>query len=164
VIVVDANVVIRALVGTMAPTDEPLVASARGLFLAVAEGREAITTNEAVIAEVAFILHDRRHYGVPRRDVVERFVPLLDQSGCHVGDEERVLVAFDLWLEHPRISFADALTASQALWLDQPLATFDAARAALPGVVRWPADQAGSGAPPAKDRAPPCNTTRSSRP
>jgi len=55
VIVVDANVFIRALVGAVVPTDEPLVVAARRLFLVVAAGSELIATNEAVIAEIVFI-------------------------------------------------------------------------------------------------------------
>lgn len=139
-IVVDANVFVRALVGTVAPTDEPLVAAARSLFRAVGAGHAEITTSEAVVAEVVFILHSSRHYGFSRRDVVERFVPLLDQVGCLLNDKERVLGAFDVWLGRPRLSFVDALTASLALWTEQPLATFDEALAAVPGLVLWTVD------------------------
>jgi len=141
VIVVDANVFIRALVGTVVPTDEPLVVAARGLFLAVAAGDEQISTNEAVIAEVVFILHSPRHIGLARQEVIRRLVPLLGQPGCHFADKNRVLRAFALWIAWPRVSFVDALTAAQALSTEQPLATFDEALAALPGLVRWQAAQ-----------------------
>ncbi len=140
-IVVDANVFIRALVGTVVPTDEPLVVAARGLFLAVAAGDEQISTNEAVIAEVVFILHSPRHIGLARQEVIRRLVPLLGQPGCHFADKNRVLRAFALWIAWPRVSFVDALTAAQALSTEQPLATFDEALAALPGLVRWQAAQ-----------------------
>jgi predicted nucleic acid-binding protein len=140
VIVVDTNLFVRSLVGTVVPSDDPLVHRARLLFAAVEAGEEEIVTNEAVIAEVVFILHMPRHYGLPRPDVSERMLPMLNLQGCHLPEKERVLRAFPLWVERPRISFVDALTATQALWTEQPLATFDAALAAVPGVRRWPED------------------------
>jgi len=68
-------------------------------------------------------------------------MPLLGQPGCHFADKNRVLRAFALWIAWPRVSFVDALTAAQALSTEQPLATFDEALAALPGLVRWQAAQ-----------------------
>ena len=136
-IVVDTNVFLRALVGAVVPTDEPLVVAARRPFSAVATGDEQIVTNEAVVAEVVFILHAPRHYGLPRHEVTQRLVPVLGQAGCQILDENRVFRASTLWTERPRISFVDALTAAQALSTEQPLATFDEALAAVPGVRRW---------------------------
>lgn len=137
-IVVDANVFVRYLVGTVISPDEPLVAAARSLFAAVTADQAVFTTNEAVIAEVVFILHSRRHYGFPRREVADRFGPILADPGCRLPNKQRILDALDLWADQRRLSFVDALTALQALEMNRPLATFDQSLASLPGIVRWP--------------------------
>ncbi len=139
-IVVDTNLFVRYLIGVVVPTDEPLVAAANDLFDAVMDGREQVATNDAVVAEVVFILHAPRHYGLPRPEVSQRLLPILSHPSCHLPEKERVLRAFPLWVERPRISFVDALTAAQALWIGQPLATFDEALAGLPSLARWQAD------------------------
>jgi predicted nucleic acid-binding protein len=140
VIVVDTNLFIRYLIGVVVPTDAPLVVAANGLFDAVQDGREQIATNDAVIAEVVFILHAPRHYGLPRAEVSQQLLAILSHPGCQIKEKERVLRAFPLWVERPRLSFVDALTAAQALWTKHPLATFDEALAELPGFVPWRPD------------------------
>jgi predicted nucleic acid-binding protein len=140
VIVVDTNVFVRYLVGAVVPADEPLVVEARTLFASAATGNEQFTTNEAVIAEVLYVLTSSRLYQFSRRDVGERFGTILESTGCRLPHKERVLDALDLWMERPRLSFVDALTVLQSMAGNDRLATFDEAMATFPGIRRWRAD------------------------
>jgi predicted nucleic acid-binding protein len=67
VIFVDANMFLRHLVQPATPQDQVNRRRATALFQRVEQGREQITTSEATIAEVGFILSAKTHYNSPRR-------------------------------------------------------------------------------------------------
>lgn len=92
-IVVDTNVILRYLVGIRVPSDEALYEAAGVLFDRVERGIDRIVTNDAVVAEVVFILHASRHYGLTRSDVAGRLGALFDHSGFVIPGKPAVLEA-----------------------------------------------------------------------
>lgn len=76
-IVIDANYFLRYLVQPATSEDRAMSETVAELFGLVRAGEEIGTTSDAVIAEVVFILSDKRHYGVERGEVVARLGPLL---------------------------------------------------------------------------------------
>jgi predicted nucleic acid-binding protein len=146
-IVVDANNFLRVIVQPQTPQDIQQATTARTLFRLAATGQETFITNEAIVAEVVFILSAKGHYNLPRPDVVARLKPFLTLPSCKLPDKTRVLKALDLWEGRPSISFVDALTATMALDLGVDLGTFDRRLARVPGVTVWQPPAAGATGP-----------------
>ena len=134
---VDANYFLRFLVQPATPEDQTMRASATALFRRVRAGEETITTTDAVIAEVVFILSSQRHYNRSRADVAALLRPLLQLAGFRLSGKGRCLRALDLWAARPSLSFVDALVVVQAQELRVPLASFDAELARIPDVTLW---------------------------
>jgi predicted nucleic acid-binding protein len=134
---VDANYFLRYVVeptpGTMA-----MHAIAAALFEAVERGEEDASTSEAVVAEVAYVLNSKRHYGLPPADIAAVLSPILELPNLTLppGRKELYLRALDLWMERPKLGFVDALTVAELEQTGIPLATFDRDFDALPGITR----------------------------
>ncbi len=145
-IFLDANVFLRAITESTTAI-EAMAASARNLFHAAGRGEEEITTSEAVISEVAFILNAKRHYGLPPAEVAARLRPFIGLSQLRLapGAKDRYLHALDLWSEHPRLGFVDALTAVTVAQTDVMLATFDSDFDGVPDITRWQSPDADRG-------------------
>jgi predicted nucleic acid-binding protein len=135
VIFVDANVFLRHLVHPATPQDRVNAVRASALFRRVEQRLEEITTSEATIAEVAFILSAKTHYNTPRQIVVTGLKPLLRPNGCKLAEKAVCLRALDLWVAHSRLSFPDALGAAYSEQLGYELATFDERLNRVPGIV-----------------------------
>jgi predicted nucleic acid-binding protein len=142
VIFVDASTFLRYLTQAVTPQDEVNAFRARRLFSAMEHGRVEITTSEAILAEVVFILSHPRHYGVPRADVAVRLQALLRDRGCRVPAKDVCLRALGLWVADPNMSFPDALGAAYSELQGHELATFDVALARTPGVIRYKFERA----------------------
>jgi predicted nucleic acid-binding protein len=138
VIVADANIFLRLLVEPATPRDERAFRIARELFERVEEGRTRLLVTDAVVAEVVFILSHPRHYGIPRKTVVEVLLPLLTPSSCLLSNRDACFAALDLWKTEPRISFVDALVAMIARERGSQLATFDRRLQRVAGEAVWP--------------------------
>ncbi len=112
---------------------------AAALFAAIARGDEEGATSEAVIAEVAFVLTSLRQYRLSPDAAARNLAPLLRMQGLRVlpTQKRRCLHALDLWLEHPRLDFVDALTAATVQETGMRLATFDGDFDAFPEIKRW---------------------------
>ena len=136
-IVVDVNYFLRAIVQPQTPQDVQQAATAQMLFRLAASGQETFTTNDAIIAEVVFILHSPRHYNLARPDVTARLKPILQLPGCKLPNKSRILGSLDLWEGSPSISFVDAVAATQALDLGIDLGSFDRRLARVPGIALW---------------------------
>ena len=136
-IVVDANSFLRAIVRPATPQDTVMAQTATTLFSRVKVGADAIFVSDAVVAEVVFILSSKRHYGLPRPDVVARLTPMLQLHGCRLPRKRVVLGALGLWGGAPKLSFVDALGATYAQELGEPLASFDADLGKVPGIRLW---------------------------
>jgi predicted nucleic acid-binding protein len=124
-IVLDANVFLRALTEPSDPSLVWMQDAARQLFLDAAAGTVELTTTDAVIAEVAFVLTAKTHYRLDPRDACERLLPLLQIGHVRFATKRQTLRAPDIWTEHPSIGFVDALVAACAASPKNTLATFD---------------------------------------
>ncbi len=136
-IFVDANVFVRHLTDPVTPQDEATARRAAVLFAAVEAGTVEMTTSEAVLAEVVFILWSPRHYGAPRSVVVDGLSSLLRPRSCRMPTKDLCLHALAIWESSPKLSFPDALGAASSELRGHELATFDAALSRTPGVVHY---------------------------
>jgi predicted nucleic acid-binding protein len=137
VIFVDASVFLRYLVQPVTPQDQISERQAAALFALVDAGAVAVTTSEAILAEVAFILTSPRNYGAPRSKAAIGLKALLRPRGCRMPEKELALRALDLWVAHPVLSFPDALGAAYTSLRGYELATFDIALSRTPGVIQF---------------------------
>jgi predicted nucleic acid-binding protein len=135
--IIDANYFLHAIVRPATAQDHTMAQAATTLFQQVKAGRETILVTDAVVAEVVFILASKRHYHLPRPDVVARLKPILQLPGCKLTRKQFVLRALDLWATSPKLSFVDALSATYAQELRRPLASFDTDTGKVPGVTLW---------------------------
>ncbi len=133
-IFVDASTFLRYLAEPATPHDEASLAQATVLFEAMDDGAVEITTSEAILAEVVFVLWHRHRYGLPRAEVNAKLKALLRPRHCHLSAKDVCLHALDLWAAHPKLSFPDALGAAYSERRGHELATFDVALSRTPGV------------------------------
>jgi len=137
VIFVEANVFLRALVRPATPRDQGWARDAAELFRAVGANEEEMTTSDAVLAEVAFILASPRQYGVAPADIAARLKPILTLRGCKAPQKAVWLRALDIYASSTNLGFVDALSVSYAERPGVVLASFDSDFDAVPGLTRW---------------------------
>ncbi len=105
---VDTNIFIRYLT-----KDDPRKAQACFDLLQKAQQRAIqLTTSEAVIAEVVYVLSSKEVYNLGRDEIRARLYPLLSVPGLKLPRRKVYLHALDLYAEYP-IDFEDALTVAQ---------------------------------------------------
>ncbi|MCO5175459.1 MAG: PIN domain-containing protein [Thermomicrobiales bacterium] len=99
---VDANIILRYL------TNDPPEMSdlATALFDAVAEGRESVWLEDAVLAEVVWTL--RSSYRADLRDIADRLLDLVADDHVLNHDSSTLMAALTLYKEF-NIGFADAI-------------------------------------------------------
>jgi predicted nucleic acid-binding protein len=102
---VDANIFLRLLV----PTDPRKTSACSQLFQRVRAGDEIVTTSEVIVAEVAYVLRARAHYGLAPAEIAARLRPLLALRGLKLDHKNACLRALDVWEAHPGLDFEDAL-------------------------------------------------------
>lgn len=101
----DANILLRYFT-----RDDVAKADAcYALLQRVQSGQEAITTCEAVIAEVVYVLSSRNIYGLGREDIQTRLFPVLSLPGLKLPQKRTYLRALDLYVAYPRLDFEDVL-------------------------------------------------------
>jgi predicted nucleic acid-binding protein len=138
-IFVDANYFLRYLAQ---PATERAQAQAEHeiattLFTLAQREDIEITSSDAVIAEVAFVLGAKRHYGLPPEIVSGLLKPILELAAFKLPSKRQCLRALDLWVTIPRLGFVDALGAAYAELHQLTLATFDSDIVRLQGFARW---------------------------
>lgn len=136
-IFVDANYFLRYLVQPVTAQDRINERRAAALFALVDEDAMEVTTSEAILAEVAFILTSPRHYAAPRSMAASGLKALLRARGFRMAAKDMALLALDLWVAHPVLSFPDALGAAYSASRGYELATFDTALSRTPGVIAY---------------------------
>ena len=124
-IVIDANVFLRALIEPQEPYNRWMYDEAIELFRQAARDEVQLVTSRAVIAEVAFLLTSRNVYGYDVKDCVERLETVLNTPSLHLDRKSDVLRALRLWAERPSMGFVDDLIVAMAESMDAPLASFD---------------------------------------
>lgn len=134
-IFIDANCYLRYLTEPVTPRDRLNQKHARALFELVDAGVVEAMTSETTLAEVAFILTHPRHYGGERAMAAASLKSLLRQRGCRMPAQDVSLLALDIWVDHPKLSFPGALAAAYSRARGYGVATFDGALLRTPGVV-----------------------------
>jgi predicted nucleic acid-binding protein len=137
VIFVDASIYMRYLVQPVTPQDRINERRAAALFALVESGAVELTTSEAILAEVAFILTSLRHYGASRSTAATGLKALLRPRGCRMPAKEVSLRALDLWVAHPEPSLPDALGAAYSAFRAYELATLEVALSRARGVTTY---------------------------
>lgn len=142
-IFLDANILLRALVNPTDAKSRQLNEVAIDLIRQANRGDVEITTSDAILAEVAFILTARTHYQLPASVAAGLISPILQLRGFRHPKKRAILRALEIWASVPRLGFVDALTAAYAQAPGMRLATFDSDFDALPGIDRWQPGEAG---------------------
>lgn len=101
----DANVFVRYLVRD----DEAKAQACFDLFQRVKLGQEQVSTNDVIVAEVAYVLSSRALYHLGHDDVRARLVPLLSLSGLKLPRKRLCFRALETYAAHPSLDFEDAL-------------------------------------------------------
>jgi predicted nucleic acid-binding protein len=140
VIFVDANIFVRHLVQPVTPQDQTSAHRAATLFDLVESGTIEATTSEAVLAEVVYILTNFRHYGTSRATAAVGLKALLQPRGCRMPAKDVALLALDVWVDHPKLSFPDALAAAYSMLRGYEVATLDVALSRTSGVAAYEFD------------------------
>lgn len=127
----DTNPILRHLLD-----DHPEHSSrAHNLFARIEAGEERVRTTDTVIFEAAFTLE--RFYKVPRLEIRETLLDLLQLPGIVLPGKRSYRRVFDLWVQHPRLSFADGYHAALAERLKLPaILTFERGFDSLPNIKR----------------------------
>lgn len=111
----DTNVFIRALVEPVGDVDTRTAEECRTLLRRVEQKEALVTTSEAVLAEVAYVLSSPRVYGLKPDRIRDLLTPILSLRGMRIPSGRRVTRALELWAEYPHLGFEEALTAAQVL-------------------------------------------------
>jgi predicted nucleic acid-binding protein len=136
VIFLDTNYFLRLATPPVTPQDEVMSHQSAALFRAARSGSKEITTSDAVLAEVAFVLTSAQNYRLSPA-AAARLKPLLQLRGFRGVNKRFWLRALTIWEASPRLGFVDALTASYAEDVGIELASFDSDFDAFPGITRY---------------------------
>jgi predicted nucleic acid-binding protein len=136
-IFLDANFFLRALTQSPHPATQRMNRIAGDLMRQAERGEVELTTSDAVIAEVAFVLTSKAHYQQSVLDTADRLAVLLRLRGLKLREKRTILQALDIWKTAPKLGFVDALTAAYAQQAGMELATFDTDFDRFPAILRW---------------------------
>jgi predicted nucleic acid-binding protein len=142
-IFVDANVFLRALAHPRDQGSEGRADIAQELFRLAGLGELEITTSDAILAEVAFVLTARAHYQLPDAEAAALINTIVQLRGFRHQDKPTIERALEMWARIPRLGFADALAAAYAQAPGMRLATFDSDFDGIPGIDRWQPGESG---------------------
>lgn len=100
----DANVILRYLT-----RDDPKKAeNCYELFQKVKRGEIELTTCEAVIAEVIYVLSSQILYNLPRDEIYSLLLPIINLNGLKLPQKHLYIRALDIYASQ-NIDFEDAL-------------------------------------------------------
>ena len=135
----DANVILRHLLQDI--PDQCVRATA--LVERLAAGEVTVRTADAVIFEVVFTLE--RTYRVPRSKIFDTLWSILILPSVILPGKRRYLRIFELYLTHPRLSFADcSYVAMMERFRLTDIVSFDRGFDGVPGIKRSEPDTSGS--------------------
>src|SRR3954465_1236090 len=102
---VDTDVIIRLLTG-----DDPAKQTqAAALFEQVEQGQLTLAAPDTVIADAVFVLSSPRLYHLPRHEIAELLIPLVQLPSFHVQNRRAVVAALSLYATTASLDFGDAL-------------------------------------------------------
>ncbi len=105
---IDTNIFLRYLAGD----DPDKGRRAYELLQRVEAGEVAVTTTEAVILEIIFVLSGKRTYNRPRAEIREKLVAILSLRGLRLSRKAVYLRALDLYVANGSVDFVDCLNAA----------------------------------------------------
>jgi predicted nucleic acid-binding protein len=132
----DANIFLRFLTQPVTPIDHQRWTACLSLFARVQRGDEAITTSEAILAEVFFVLTSPRQYGLAVVDVAARLDPILAMRGLKLPGKRIYRRALSLLATQPKLGFEDALIAARLQGTKMHLLSYDSDFDRVPGITR----------------------------
>jgi predicted nucleic-acid-binding protein len=107
---VDTNVLVRY----MTNDNVAMAEKARRLFERVSEGKEQITTSEAVLLETVNVLSSKNLYNVPRSEIREHLKRFMQLKGLKMKNKGICIVALELYVQH-NLDFVDTLIAAYVM-------------------------------------------------
>ena len=130
---VDANIFLRYLT----QGDPAKGAACRVLWEQVQRGLELVTTTEAIVAEVCYVLSSPRLYHLGHEEIAARIRPLIALPGLKLRDKRTLLRALSLYGTHSFLDFEDALTIAHMERQGVPeILSYDRDFDRVPGVAR----------------------------
>lgn len=117
-VIVDTNVLLRYLTGE----PEQLARSAQELMAMVASESVLLVVPHLVLAEVVWTLH--RGFRLPRAQVADALLKLIEQPGVEVENEEQVVDAMRLF-RSGTLSYVDCHLLTVSVTQGLPVATQD---------------------------------------
>ena len=129
---VDTNVFVRHLTNDDAGQAE----RARRIFAEVEAGSRRVTTSEAILAEVVYVLTSKTLYNASRRQVRQLLAPILGLRRFKLHNKTSYLEALDLFAEIRSLSFPDAIAVAHARRTDVRIVSFDKGFDRIAGVTR----------------------------
>ncbi|CAN5503545.1 PIN domain-containing protein [soil metagenome] len=107
---VDTNIILRYLLDPANEAEAEMARASQDLFKRVDAGSETITTSEAILTEVVYVLQSNRWYNLSESEISERFKPIIQLPGLHISNKRRYLRALDIFVTHaPHLDFEDAI-------------------------------------------------------
>lgn len=104
----DTNILLRYLT-----RDHPAKAEAcYQLLQRVKAGEEVVTTCEAILTEIVYVLSSKKTYHLSREDIRARLSPILNLRGLRLKHRGMYLKALNLYTAHPTLDFEDAVAVS----------------------------------------------------
>lgn len=103
----DTNILLRHLLN-----DDPVHSPrCKSLLEAIENGRQTVWTTDLVIAEVVFVLSNKRTYDVPRATIRDLLLPIIGLSGIKLPNKRLYARVLDLYASLP-IDYVDAYHAA----------------------------------------------------
>ena len=109
------------------------------LFATIVQGEQEATTSEVVLHEVCYLLASKKHYNLPASDIASYLSPLLQlpELKLRPGDRRIYLRALEIFVERPKLEFADSVILARCESPGIELATFDEELGRFPTITRW---------------------------
>jgi len=123
--ILDTNIFLRALTAAVTPQDARMQGASEHLFNRLIDGHEEVTTVDAVIHELFYILCANNHYGLPHDDAARRVLTIVGEPGFRMPRKAAVLAAIQIFGRNEKLDFTDCLLAVYANEDGHDLTTFD---------------------------------------
>lgn len=118
----DTNIIIRYLTRD----DEKKANACFELFQRVKGGEEKVTTCEAIITEVVYVLSSSVTYNLSPKEIRDKLIPILTLRGLRLRNKRMYVHALDIYATHGFLDFEDAIsTAYMEKWRIHELYSYD---------------------------------------